>query len=422
VTTRQGSRDGLAGRARRADGAGRDGDGADRGGDPAEHDDGPELKAMRAVWLTMRDEDPPERGLAELLAAAGAKAAMMQARPAWWQRLAAGMRRPQVLALATVLVLVGGAVLGGRHGADAPVPVSAREPAGVGAADPAASATPPVGSGRADGSFAEGQTSAHPAPAAERTAATIGAGAGSAGSSVTQEATVKPEVAVRHRVTPGVAPAAPAAVAPPGGPRAEGAAPVLTSHEELDVKTGDTVAPPSPAGHVAPGREPTRKAPAREGAAASGAAHDNARASDDLAGAARLLRNPPPAAPDDAARPAGKKTVKEAKTAAATGTERDKPAGPRAGSADASPGRSPGASPAGSADASPAGSADASPDASPEASADASIDQLYKQCEAAARRGDCAVVRRLVDRIAKSDRGYRARVAKDSPVGKCLAE
>jgi len=357
---------------------------------------------MRAVWLTMRDEDPPERGLAELLAAAGAKAEAMQARPAWWQRLAAGLRRPPALALATVLVLAGGAVLVGRHGVDAPVPVNAREPSGMVAADPAAAATPPVGSARAGGSFAEGQTTANPAPADDRTAATLGAGAGSAGSPMTPEAAVKLEVAGRRQVTSGVAPAAPAAVAPPGGPRAEGAAPVVTSHEDLDVVTGGTVAPPSPAGHVAPRREPPLKAPAREEAAASEAGHDNARASGDLAGAARLSRNPPPAAPGDAAKQTGKKAVKEAKADAATRSERDKSAG----------------SPSGPADGSPAGSADGPANESP----DASIDQLYQQCEAAARRGDCAVVRRLAVRIAKSDRGYRDRVARDSPVGKCLAE
>jgi hypothetical protein len=48
--------------------------------------------------------------------------------------------------------------------------------------------------------------------------------------------------------------------------------------------------------------------------------------------------------------------------------------------------------------------------------------QLYQQCESAARRGDCVAVRLMVGRIAKTDGGYLARVAKDSPVAKCLAE
>jgi hypothetical protein len=383
VTVRQGSRDGLAGRARRDYGAGRNGDGDDRGGDPAEGDDGPELAAMRSVWLAMRDEDPPERGLAELLAAAGAKAQAMQARPAWWQRLAAGLRRPPALALATVLMLVGGAVVVGRHGVDAPVPVSAREPSGVVAADPAVSVTPPVGSSRADGSFAEGQTTANPAPAAEATAAKVGAGAGSPGDPVPPEATVKPEVAVRYRVTPGGAPAAPAGVAPEEGHRAADAEPVVTTREATGGFTGDTVKPPAPPAHVARKPEPTLKAPSRE-APAPAPAPSGASSSDDLAGTARASHNapPPPADTEDGAKQAGKKAGNAAKDDEATSTARDK-SGP-------SPG--------------------------------ASIDQLYKQCEAAARRGDCAAVRRLVMRITARDRGYRARLAQESPVGKCLAD
>jgi hypothetical protein len=73
------------------------------------------LRAMRAVWLEMRDEDPPSGGLADLLAAARVKAEAMQPRPSWWQRLLAEMRRPTALALATIVVLIAGAVLVGRR-------------------------------------------------------------------------------------------------------------------------------------------------------------------------------------------------------------------------------------------------------------------------------------------------------------------
>jgi hypothetical protein len=98
----------------------------DRGAE--ERADDPERHAMRAVWLAMRDEDPPERGLAELLAAARAKADAMQVRPALWQRVIAGLRRPPPLACAAVLVLVvGGAVILGGRGLDGPAP--ARAPA-----------------------------------------------------------------------------------------------------------------------------------------------------------------------------------------------------------------------------------------------------------------------------------------------------
>jgi hypothetical protein len=77
-------------------------------------DDDPQLKSLRAVWLSMPDEEPPERGLAELMAAARVKAEQM-AKPSLWQRISALLRRPPVLALATVLVLIGGAVFIGQR-------------------------------------------------------------------------------------------------------------------------------------------------------------------------------------------------------------------------------------------------------------------------------------------------------------------
>jgi hypothetical protein len=97
-------------------------------------DDDPQLKSLRAVWLDMRDEEPPERGLAELMAAARVKATEMQEpeqpdsrvkaaevrdpepRPTLWQRFAALLRRPPVLALATATVLLGGVVMIGTRG------------------------------------------------------------------------------------------------------------------------------------------------------------------------------------------------------------------------------------------------------------------------------------------------------------------
>ena len=77
------------------------------------HDDDVQLQQLRAVWVSMRDEEPPERGLASLMAAARTKAAELEhaGHPAWWQRIAATLRRPPVLALATVTLLLGGALI-----------------------------------------------------------------------------------------------------------------------------------------------------------------------------------------------------------------------------------------------------------------------------------------------------------------------
>ena len=69
------------------------------------------LKSMRAVWLSMRDEDPPAAGMSALLAAARDQAEQMRARPVWWQRLFAMLRKPPALAFATVMILIGGAVV-----------------------------------------------------------------------------------------------------------------------------------------------------------------------------------------------------------------------------------------------------------------------------------------------------------------------
>ena len=93
-----------------------------------DRDDDPALNSLRAVWLSMPDEDPPDRGLAELMAAARVKAEQM-AQPSWWQRVFAVLRRPPVLALATVMVLIGGAVFIGKRSdkLEAPPP-SAPEP------------------------------------------------------------------------------------------------------------------------------------------------------------------------------------------------------------------------------------------------------------------------------------------------------
>jgi len=50
-----------------------------------------------------------------------------------------------------------------------------------------------------------------------------------------------------------------------------------------------------------------------------------------------------------------------------------------------------------------------------------SIDQLVRQCQAAATRGDCAAVKSIAARIAKDDaEAYRSRVVKDAAIARCL--
>jgi hypothetical protein len=210
----------------------------DSPGEPPGRD--PELRAMRAVWQEMRDEDPPDRGIADLLAAARGRAAAMQPAPSTWQRVLALLRRPPLLALATATVLIAGAVLIGRRVPDR----------------------------------------AAPAPA--------------------------------------VAPPAPVALRSSSDPRAGSA-------------------------RDAPGVDPASAGPGRSSPAAE-------------------LSAPVPV---------------------------------------------------------PAGIADRTSAATPPV---ADIGDLHRRCETAARRGDCATVRRLVGRILRTDPGYRARLAPSSPIGACLAE
>jgi hypothetical protein len=80
-----------------------------------DRDEDAQLKSLRQVWLSMRDENPPERGLDALMAAARSHAQIL-AKPTLWQRFTSVMRRPPMLALATVMVLLGGVLILTRHG------------------------------------------------------------------------------------------------------------------------------------------------------------------------------------------------------------------------------------------------------------------------------------------------------------------
>ena len=91
-------------------------------------DDDPGLRSMRAVWLSMREEEPPTAGISALLAAAREQADAMRPKDSWWQRALVVLRRPPVLALASVVVLLGGAIALTMRGedmtADAPPPAT----------------------------------------------------------------------------------------------------------------------------------------------------------------------------------------------------------------------------------------------------------------------------------------------------------
>jgi len=310
---------------------GRRGAGGDAAGDGSrgsgDDDEGLQVSAMRAVWLTMRDEEPPEGGMASLLAAARAKAAAMRP-PSWWRRALAALHRPQVLAFATVVVLLGGgAVVVGRRGE---APAFQRDDDAERAGRPVPRAPAPSQDTRS-------------APKAALAAPTI---------------TERTSVAMPAKPAPAPAPvsarpgAGPAGSAPAGAgsPDARGDAPVPIGG----------LAMPTPGGEGASGELTIERVAA-----------------------------PPPAA------------VKQQRS----------PVAHRAGPARAVYGASAAMADGDEVSAVPAASEEAGEPR-----------RLAGDCETAASRGDCVTVRRLVGKITRTDRSYRARLAKDSAVAKCLAE
>jgi Meckel syndrome type 1 protein len=337
----------------------------------------PQLRAMRSVWLAMRDEDPPDRGLAGLLAAARHQAAAMQPRPSAWQRLLAALRRPPVLALATVTVLIAGAVLIGRRvpREAAPGPISSQEtidaarPAPI---DPGAGApggAPAAGSAAA-GTYRTGQAAAHgaaPATPVPQAAAPPPAPAASPA-----RGSVRPEPRAHRAKTP--------AIASPGE---------AARHDDDRAAAGPITGLPPPAADPAPApaTAPSERAAELGASAAVPSADTTAGNSTRLAVPRGDPQTSQPAggAASNAASAPASKAAKNAASPVASGVavpaRRPAPAPPREAAGD-----------------------------------------LSRQCEAAAQRGDCATVRRLVDRITRTDRSYRARLVKDSPVGRCLVE
>jgi hypothetical protein len=370
----------------------------------------------------MRDEEPAAGGLDALLAAARAKAVTMQPRPTLWQRLAAGLRRPTTLAFATVLVLAGGAVLVGRHTApedeamQAPAPV--QHEGAVGAAPAAgavpAVATPPASSDLMAGSgpaaadpagtdlmAGSGPTVADPAGQPPATTGEVGGLANGAGAgAVSGDMGDKNNDELARRKAESAVPVT------PGGPRAGAAHHGASRGAALESdKPDDRPAPPSEKSTLAqlPALAPADQEAKKEDGKPARVDDDRgevrrrspaAGAPPPPAAAAKPSRSSMAPAPDKGSAPAG-------------GGGADAPA-PPAPPAPVPPAPVPSVSPA-------------SDDAAPTTPASSELEQLYRKCEAAAQRGECAVVKQLMARISRRDRSYGAKAAKSAEIARCLS-
>jgi hypothetical protein len=364
---------------------------------PASDDepDDPSLRSMRAVWLSMRDEEPPSSGLAELLAAARSHAAAMQPHDPWWRRALASLRRPPVLALATVVVLLGGAVLisSRRESMDA-MPRAEQ-------ADRAASPQPlpeePLASGVA----------APPPPEAlaKDTTAMVVADPAASGSASSGHPSTSPTGGGRERE---LKPPSSAGTASPSGLAAGPARPAITQptvpEGASEAKTEGAVMPPSPP--PAPAPPPPPPPPVTTGRRLDNAGAPVPSALDHSGPSGEKLKSPPssvtvpapPTPPKSVARPP-KQDLQIAGDADAVTNE------VQVTSATA-PGKS------FSADEERGGT---------KAVRGPTIGQLAKQSETAAARGDCAAVRAIVGRIKKMDATFhKSHVQNNAAVKRCV--
>jgi hypothetical protein len=365
-------------------------------------DDGDDagLRSMRAVWISMRDEEPPSGGLAELLAAARVKADEMRPREPWWQRALAALRRPPVLALATVVVLVSGAlVISGRREKFEVVPeLEADRGAGAGApARERAGTSPAAGSGAA----AEAPTGQAAQSAPDRSGNEVALGGGADEKNMVAPA--KPKLSGEPSPTeaPAVAggPVVPAVpVAPPAGNRrtiaggGEGGGAPATGTLDSSVKLRDT----SDAKDVkVTGRDLTRGEGAGEGEQTAVAEP-----------APESFAPPPPqTAPQSTA------TVKKGQRAP---TKQDLQIANDADSGAAAEAPAP-------AGATAAGTGRTQSQSQSQGQRGPTASQLAKQSETAAARGDCAAVRAIVVRLRKLDAElHKEHVERNAAVRRCL--
>jgi hypothetical protein len=361
------------------DGGADAGSGALDGLDGLDGLDDPALRSMRAVWISMRDEEPPAAGLSALLAAAREKAEQMRPREPWWRRALAVMRRPPVLALATVTVLLSGAiVISGRR--EAFEVQRSAEPVGAGGVEEAERAERAQDTGAL----------APPEPATEPAAPAAGG-------------------------------APPSGVAPGAGAAADGtpsapATPDVTTRPPRDskpaVRSGG--APPKP---VAPSPsaalDAARSAALREKEKAASAAERRKLAREAFDGdalpaapPAQAPPPPPPPPPQAPARPSPKGAIAPSKKDLQIADDGGGAAEVQAGAPAA--GLSNDAGPSADSAGRPRGSS-------------VSVSQLAKQSEAAAARGDCAAVRAIASQIRKLDPAfYKAHVEQHAAVKRCL--
>ncbi len=339
--------------------------------------DDPALRSMRAMWISMRDEEPPAAGLAELLAAARVKAEEMRPREPWWRRIAVALRRPPVLALATAVVLLGGAVvIGARREAFDAMPRIEGPPAGGGEAAPA----------KLEQAMAPAEDTAAGSAAPAPAEATGGGGvagapavvaAATAGVSEDEPTAAPGGGATRPAPRPAFRAAAPRrGSAPPAAPAPEVAAPVAGT-----VTADRTVAADPP--------PITRERVEAEAAAAPVAAP----------AVVAPPAPPPPAAPPP---PSVPRDVK----------------GPKQRLQIADDGGSAGEAIVAAPDSSSAGGERIETTRRP---AGPTVAQLAKQAETAAARGDCAAVRAIASRIRKLDAAaHRSLAERSAAVARCL--
>ena len=326
----------------------------DDGGDDAQ------LKQLRAVWVSMREseDDPPDRGLAALMSAAREKAAEMAApEESWWQRVLAVFRRPPVLALASVTVLLGGAlVITQRRDS-----MKAESTISVDSVD--------------SGDSVKRQREVTP-PAEPRDVMAHGSGAGSA-------ATATPPAVAVPEVPP-----------PPPPP------PPQPSDEHGPAGTKNVVQPTRPSPRPPrPGATTSAKAPEEKLQEDEGGL-GGAVASPGVEDVKTTLDKPAAVSP---VQPNGTTTRGPA-------TQRPSPVdAPTTESGDAA--KAPQTQT----------KAKFKDDDSVDSGRLAQVTQLVKQCESAAARGDCPAVRALAKRILSTDAGvYKQRVTSNSAIARCL--